>query len=64
MVVTMPVSEDLIATVLELLPTHPSIEALMEADALKDVRSADIHAALRILEERGQVRRGELFGRD
>lgn len=61
----MPMSEeDLIATVLELLPTHPSVEALMESDALKDTRAVEIHAALRTLELRGLVNRGELFGRD
>ena len=54
-------SEDLILKVLELLPTHPSVEELMDADVLRDVRSAEIHAALRVLMERGHVTAEELF---
>jgi hypothetical protein len=60
----MPLDEDLTAKVLELLPTHPSIEALQEAHALRDVRLVDIRNALRVLQERGHVRAGELFRRD
>jgi len=54
-------SEDLVLKVLELLPTHPSVEALMDADVLRDVRSAEIQAALRVLMERGHVTAEELF---
>jgi hypothetical protein len=60
----MTVSEETIAEVLRLLPNHSTIEGLRDTDALKDVPSADIHAALHILEGRGLVRAGELFGRD
>jgi len=60
----MAVSEDIVLKVLELLPTHPSVEALMETDGLKDVRSAEIRAALRVLMERGHLVAGEMFGRD
>lgn len=59
----MPANEDLIAKVLELLPTHHSVEELQEAEGLKDVRLAEIRNALHTLQERGQVRAGELFER-
>ncbi len=58
----MPPSEELIGTVLELLPTHPSLEALEKA--LPGVYVSTIREVLGILQQRGQVRAGELFGRD
>jgi hypothetical protein len=54
----------LIAKVLELLPSHPTVEELKQTSDLLDIPSADIMAALRILEKRGQATAGELFGRD
>jgi predicted transcriptional regulator len=60
----MVASEQTIDKILQLLPNNPTIEALKETDALKDVPVADLRAALRTLEERGQVSAGELFGRD
>jgi len=59
----MAISEETIVEVLRLLPNHSTVEALREADTLRDVTLADIRAALCILEERGQARAGELFGR-
>jgi hypothetical protein len=61
---TPAVGEELIANVLELLPSHPTIEELEQTGDLRDVPAADIRAALHILEERRQVRTGELFGRN
>jgi hypothetical protein len=58
------VSEELITRILLLLPNHPTVEALMGAEALTDVRAVDIYAALRILEDRKLVRMDELLGRD
>jgi hypothetical protein len=58
------VREELIAKVLELLPSHSTVEDLKQTSNLRDVPAADISTTLRILEERGQVRAGELFGRD
>ena len=60
----MAISEELIASVLQLLPKHSTIEGLKETNALANVPVADIYTALHILSERGQVRAGELFGRD
>lgn len=60
----MAVSEDVIAKILQLIPTHPTLGAVMGANALRDVHTADILAAICILEERGNVRKGELLGRN
>ena len=60
----MAVSKELIAKVLQLLPNHPTIEALKETTDLTDVPFSDIREALLILEERKKVRGRELFGRD
>jgi hypothetical protein len=60
----MPANEKTVAKILELLREHPTFEALKETEALKHVPSADIDAALRTLQSRGQVTAGELFGRD
>ena len=57
------VNENLITKILLLLPTHPTLEALLECDDLTNVRAADIYAAVRILEQRKLVRMSELFGR-
>jgi hypothetical protein len=58
------VCEELIAKVLGLLPSHPTVEELEQTGDLRDVPVSDIRVALHILEERGQVRVEELFGRD
>lgn len=60
----MAVSEDVIAKILQLIPTHPTLGAVMGANALRNVHTADILAAVRILGDRGQVNRGELLVRD
>jgi hypothetical protein len=60
----MAANEEMIATVLRLLPDHTTISTLQEAPELKDVPLADIKAALVTLEERGQISAGELFERD
>jgi hypothetical protein len=60
----MAVNEELITKILLLLPTHPTLEALLESDDLTNVRAADIYAAVRILQQRKLVRMSELFGRD
>ncbi|HEY4357723.1 MAG TPA: hypothetical protein VGN16_18360 [Acidobacteriaceae bacterium] len=56
--------ESLIEIVLKLLPDHPTIESLQETDDLRDLPASDIRYALRILESRGKLAPGELFGRD
>lgn len=61
---TMALDEQIIATVLRLLPDRATISALQEASELKDVSIADIKAALVTLEERGQISAGELFTHD
>jgi hypothetical protein len=58
------VQEELIAKVLELLPSHSTVEELKQTSSLRDVPAVDIRTALCILEERGQVGARELFGRD
>ena len=60
----MTVDEALIGRVLELLPTHPTVDVLITTDELKDVPSADIRAALGVLEERGWTKRRERLERD
>jgi hypothetical protein len=59
----MSVSEELLTRILLMLPDHATMDALLESDALTDVRAADIYAALRILADRKLVRMDELFGR-
>lgn len=61
---TMALDEQMIATVLRLLPDRATISALQEASELKGVPIADIKAALVTLEERGQISAGELFAHD
>ena len=58
------VREELIAKVLELLPSHSTVEELKQTSNLRNISVADISTVLRILEERGHVSAGELFGRD
>jgi hypothetical protein len=61
----MAANEELIAKVLELLPTirnHDTVDALKEI--LTDETIPDIKSALQILVERGKVTAGEVFGRD
>ena len=41
----MAADEDLIAKILQLVPTHPTLGAVMGASALRDVPTADILAA-------------------
>jgi len=60
----MTVSDEIVARVLKSLPAHSSMESLREADDLKDVSHAELSEALNILVQRGQIRAGELFGRD
>jgi len=59
----MSLSEELLTRILLLLPNYPTLEGLLESDALTDVRAADIYSALRILEDRKLVSMEELFGR-
>jgi len=54
----------LITKILLLLPTHPTLESLLDSDDLTKVRAADIYAAVRILEQRKPWRMSELFGRE
>ena len=57
----MSVPEETVSKVLSLLPDCPTVEQLMETSQFDS--SNTIHAALRILKERGQIKAEELFGR-
>jgi hypothetical protein len=60
----MAIIEDDIAKVLALVPVHSTVEQLRETDDLQNLSIAQIHDALDILKERGQVKSGEMFGRE
>jgi hypothetical protein len=58
----MAADEDLIARILQLFPTHPTLGAVMGASALRDVPTADVLAAVHILVHRGQINRPVMSG--
>jgi hypothetical protein len=60
----MAITEDDIAKVLRLVHAHSTVEQLRETGDLQNLSTAQIHEALNILVERGQVKSGELFGRN
>jgi hypothetical protein len=60
----MALDEQMIATVLRLLPDRSTISSLQAAPELHGVSIADIKAALVTLEERGQISAAELFAHD
>jgi hypothetical protein len=60
----MAITDDHIAKVLKLVPAHSTVEHLRAADDLQDLTITQIHEALDILKERGQVKSGGMFRRD
>jgi hypothetical protein len=63
----MAVTEEDIAKVLQLVPSCPTVDTvdcLRETEELQHLTIPQIQEALHILEDRGQVARREMLGRD
>ncbi len=60
----MPVTEEDIAKVLNLVPAHSTVDGLRETADLQHLSIPEIYEALHILEKRGHVRAEEMFGRN
>ena len=57
------VDEGLKQKILELLPSHSTVEGLRETEELQGVPKDEIYAALHLLQGEGKVTTGDLLGR-